>query len=160
MPASGPWIRPIVRNARLRTLPDGRGQAHEVYRGPGWLGGNLRDDMSPEHAAELRRRLQRARWPVDAILILAGATLVWWLFRRVVSGPIGWDLVPAAGFVLVALAVLRQALRRLADRPPQEVAAELLRLGRCPSCAFLLTSTAPQPDGCTVCPECGAAWKL
>jgi hypothetical protein len=39
-------------------------------------------------------------------------------------------------------------------------AAALLREGFCPSCAYHLRSLAPDPDGCTVCPECGAGWRL
>jgi hypothetical protein len=31
---------------------------------------------------------------------------------------------------------------------------------RCPSCGYSLGDLAAQPDGCTVCPECGAAWRL
>ena len=38
------------------------------------------------------------------------------------------------------------------------------RLRRLPSvcgpCGYSLTGLAPDPDGCTVCPECGAAWRL
>jgi len=30
----------------------------------------------------------------------------------------------------------------------------------CPSCLFGLTDLPIKPDGCTVCPECGAAWRL
>lgn len=30
----------------------------------------------------------------------------------------------------------------------------------CPSCGYQLTEIPRQADGCTVCPECGAAWRL
>jgi hypothetical protein len=31
----------------------------------------------------------------------------------------------------------------------------------CPSCGYDLRGTAADPvDGCTICPECGAAWRL
>jgi len=30
----------------------------------------------------------------------------------------------------------------------------------CPACVYSLDSLTPEPDGCTVCPECGAAWRL
>jgi hypothetical protein len=30
----------------------------------------------------------------------------------------------------------------------------------CPACGHSLTGLAPESDGCTVCPECGAAWKI
>lgn len=31
---------------------------------------------------------------------------------------------------------------------------------RCAGCALDLSSIEPEPDGCTVCPECNAAWRL
>jgi hypothetical protein len=30
----------------------------------------------------------------------------------------------------------------------------------CPSCGYRLTDLVPEPDGCTVCPECGSAWRI
>ncbi|MDQ7013006.1 MAG: hypothetical protein Q9O74_03815 [Planctomycetota bacterium] len=30
----------------------------------------------------------------------------------------------------------------------------------CPSCGYELTGVPKASDGCTLCPECGAAWKL
>jgi hypothetical protein len=32
--------------------------------------------------------------------------------------------------------------------------------GYCASCAYDLKSIAPEPDGCQLCPECGAAWRI
>ncbi len=32
--------------------------------------------------------------------------------------------------------------------------------GRCPVCEYRLDNLAVEEDGCTVCPECGAAWRL
>ncbi|MEQ8844349.1 MAG: hypothetical protein RIB58_05790 [Phycisphaerales bacterium] len=32
--------------------------------------------------------------------------------------------------------------------------------GRCQACDYDLTGLTPDPDGCTTCPECGAAWRL
>lgn len=32
--------------------------------------------------------------------------------------------------------------------------------GACPSCAYQLRGLAPDADGCTPCPECGAAWRV
>jgi hypothetical protein len=34
------------------------------------------------------------------------------------------------------------------------------RSARCPACAFSLQAAHAGKDGCTVCPECGAAWRL
>ena len=37
---------------------------------------------------------------------------------------------------------------------------KVLYLRRCPSCDYTLPADAIQPDGCTLCPECGAAWRI
>lgn len=29
----------------------------------------------------------------------------------------------------------------------------------CPACGHSLRGLSPEPDGCTACPECGAAWR-
>jgi len=36
----------------------------------------------------------------------------------------------------------------------------MLRAGLCPGCGYQLPDVPPDSEGCTVCPECGAAWKL
>lgn len=36
----------------------------------------------------------------------------------------------------------------------------LSSLGLCGACAYRLRAVPPDTDGCTVCPECGSAWKL
>ncbi|GJM19999.1 MAG: hypothetical protein DHS20C14_22120 [Phycisphaeraceae bacterium] len=30
----------------------------------------------------------------------------------------------------------------------------------CPACTYDLAGLEPAPDGCTVCPECGGAWRM
>ena len=32
--------------------------------------------------------------------------------------------------------------------------------GRCRACDYDLARLEPEADGCTVCPECSAAWRL
>lgn len=34
------------------------------------------------------------------------------------------------------------------------------RAGLCASCGYRIDEIEPEDDGCTVCPECGAAWRL
>lgn len=41
-----------------------------------------------------------------------------------------------------------------------ELAHAMLRRGQCASCSYPIADLNPTPDGCTICPECGAAWKL
>ncbi len=38
--------------------------------------------------------------------------------------------------------------------------AELIYRRRCASCGYSIDGFKPDEDGCTVCPECGAAWNL
>jgi hypothetical protein len=41
-----------------------------------------------------------------------------------------------------------------------ERAGDMLRRGKCVSCDYSVADLNPDSDGCTICPECGAAWKL
>lgn len=40
------------------------------------------------------------------------------------------------------------------------VASAYLMSGICPVCHYSLAEIESDSDGCTICPECGAAWKL
>jgi hypothetical protein len=44
------------------------------------------------------------------------------------------------------------------NRKPQPLPGLLAAHRRCGACAYNLHETAPEQDGCVVCPECGAAW--
>jgi len=41
-----------------------------------------------------------------------------------------------------------------------ELARSFLRFSRCPSCAYRIAGLEAEDDGCVVCPECGAAWRV
>jgi len=45
-------------------------------------------------------------------------------------------------------------------RTPQRAKRAVLAIGHCPSCAYRIFDIEAEPDGCTVCPECGGAWKI
>jgi len=42
----------------------------------------------------------------------------------------------------------------------EDARRSLIRATACPSCGYSLRDVTPEADGCTVCPECGAAWRL
>ncbi len=44
--------------------------------------------------------------------------------------------------------------------PPRKQIAAMLDDCACPSCVQNLTGVRPDADGCTLCPECGAAWRM
>ncbi len=50
---------------------------------------------------------------------------------------------------------LRWARRRKFDA----ISAIYIDAGRCAGCGYTLADLAAEPDGCVVCPECGAAWR-
>jgi hypothetical protein len=68
-----------------------------------------------------------------------------------------WWWVPYAGAGLFIYVGMRNPgwVRRRRDR----LAEQLARCDGCVACAYPLNGLAPEPDGCTVCPECGAAWR-
>lgn len=45
-------------------------------------------------------------------------------------------------------------------RSPINGRDSLLTSGVCPACAYRIAGVPPEHDGCTVCPECGAAWRM
>jgi hypothetical protein len=59
--------------------------------------------------------------------------------------------------LLIAFKIIMTLERRLLV---PRLAFKLRSLGFCASCGYDLRSLTPAPDGCTVCPECGAAWRL
>lgn len=42
----------------------------------------------------------------------------------------------------------------------QQAAESYVALGRCASCTYEMVGLPVEADGCAVCPECGAAWKV
>jgi hypothetical protein len=53
----------------------------------------------------------------------------------------------------VVVIVLQPTFRRAAVR-------RILGLGLCAGCAYELSGAPAGADGCRVCPECGAAWRV
>ena len=44
--------------------------------------------------------------------------------------------------------------------PTRSLRPIMRSLGICWSCGYDIRALVPEHDGCTVCPECGAAWRL
>lgn len=94
---------------------------------------------------------QHLRWPPWKMIVIplgmVGALgLLSW------GGKFAFNLAfPLLGLGLVAASF---------DPLPEHMMRLLLKHRRCASCAYDLAGTPMQPDNCTVCPECGAAWRL
>lgn len=70
-----------------------------------------------------------------------------------------WIVLPILVSFVVAVfgGVLMPFYLNLPNRWNRRAARELRW---CMKCAYSLEGVEPQADGCTVCPECAAAWKL
>lgn len=94
-------------------------------------------------------------------LVLITASGLWLVLLPVLVWRLGTDklgvlaALTLAAIVLIWLAAwehghqIRKLRRGLRDLPPG-----------CLSCWYDLSATTPAPDGCTVCPECGGAWRF
>jgi hypothetical protein len=131
-------------------------------------------------STDFARRMRRRYWTAVAIwtpliVVMIGASQ--WLggmllmtriqdyFRFSGSGPaVGTQLlVPIFWFgiflvisvILPLTIVMISGLRILDPRYRAMIAAN----GHCAACGYEIMDLPPEPDGCTVCPECGAAWR-
>ncbi len=64
------------------------------------------------------------------------------------------------GIAAVALVLGLTHRHRLPEFNRETAVEAMLRERLCASCAYDLAALIPDPDGCRVCPECGAAWKF
>jgi DNA-directed RNA polymerase subunit RPC12/RpoP len=122
-----------------------------------------RDEASWRHAAAgcgWELLTQFVLIPLAAVVVFA----CWWFVAR------GWprwaSLASMSGVGIILLAVYfwleipwtGGAQRTRARRAT--VIEAFLNEGLCASCGYEIKTTSPEADGCVVCPECGAAWRL
>jgi hypothetical protein len=107
------------------------------------------------------RRGRAGRVVVGLAVGLFCAALVGLLGLGAVNGWPGWLPVLAWGLTMLLAGATGTALFLAAARPPAaaEIAARIARCGVCLSCGYSLDALPLAPDGCAVCPECGAAWR-
>lgn len=84
------------------------------------------------------------------------------LFASPPAGEIGLFLwLALIGTGLVAVTVMLAIGSWIANREVYERVARSMRHGsNCPQCWYDLAGHGHEQDGCVVCPECGAAWRL
>ena len=51
-------------------------------------------------------------------------------------------------------------MNRYVWKNPQRAMLAMSKAGVCASCGYRIDDCQPEADGCTICPECGAAWRL
>ncbi|MGD1914638.1 MAG: hypothetical protein ACFCBV_00405 [Phycisphaerales bacterium] len=139
-----------------RTIKDDRGRTHPmprwVYRGsyPGpW------HDIYPMTPPTWRRFQSFGYFVLlpFALLVFGGAILL-------PSGPykdIARMLADAYPYYMFPWIVIYIYLHVRQFRP--WLKNHKLATGRCRACDYDLANLSPEADGCTVCPECSAAWR-
>jgi DNA-directed RNA polymerase subunit RPC12/RpoP len=145
------------------SMHDDRGQRVRALR-PGYdadwpTAGDVRMD-------ELRARIARVIRTDQFYGAFGGARVV---FLAIVLGGLlgvlgalvfGITSIVAKSMMHVSGPLTFVLVRELARRRSLFKQAEVvLEDGLCGSCGYNLHGTIPQPDGCAVCPECGAAWS-
>ncbi len=127
-------------------------------RGLDWL---YASQLPLDVARRIRAAIKASRPRVQftrTMVIVPCLVLINLVFSFVRMGPSrAWPLVTA--FTAVALFPIAWMLAaRFAGGP--EIVWSFLAERRCPCCAYDLSVAPADPDGCTTCPECGAAWKI
>lgn len=74
--------------------------------------------------------------------------------------PTGGRSVVHYGSVIVAMIPALLAWRFLMKQSCQWIGSGMIGIGWCAACGYCLSGLVVETDGCTVCPECGAAWRL
>lgn len=153
---------------------DARGRRVPIYRLPYTLWWRLGARELPRatlrkvldqlrHRVPLRRFENRGAVSVlTAFHAIMGLQLVTLLPRA--SAPLSVYLfaVGAFGFSMLYLFRLSLGIRDFSPSSanPLSIVEAMLLERRCPSCAHSLEGLNPAADDCTICPECGSAWRL
>ncbi len=152
-------------------ITDDRGQTHDVSRIAA-LPTELINRADRRH--EIMRQIEKKTMKnvvftetIGMLLLsvpfLFGLYGLAWGLRH--AEPIGYlffmFVIGSFGVVLFIAAITRpKTLRREINRLGKEL--DLIRRTdeSCLVCRYSLDGLQPEPDGCTVCPECGGAWRI
>lgn len=121
-------------------------------------------DWWPKHLRMVRhlpnstRRAFWACWITRVLLVLILPVMLSLNILTSIDGTLIVKYGGITGFLIIIATVFAQAWWG-----GTRIHAGLIRCKvryRCPSCNYALGGLTLEPDGCTVCPECGSAWKL
>lgn len=122
-----------------------------------------RGDLTKDELRRLRRaagsRVVRLYivWCLFALIMIP---FEWYhAITQLIVGHASRELGLAACWTFQFLLFLSAIIYGVYSRPPKFRDA-MAEMRRCPSCTYTLAAIEVQLDGCSICPECGTAWKL
>ncbi len=144
------------RFLKLRSVTDDRGRSvpfrmvvglsvsHEIPK-------DTRREIEDQVKADFRAD---RRWKIE--LAIGLTVFMGILVALLVIPGIGYQPAMFALPPLVVVVFVWSGRRYVRDRYHRVILAKQY----CPSCGYRLVGARPEGDGCIVCPECGAAWRL
>lgn len=123
----------------------------------------LRADSLAKRATRVERAL--IGWTMLAISVPVALAVLVFFGAGVFTGTLPLSSITwlHLGMLVAPLVMLGYALREIRGKTTlvrRRARRHLVNESFCPSCAADLIETAPDPDGCTVCRACGAAWRI
>tara|TARA_R110002111_G_scaffold248811_1_gene312644 strand:+ start:486 stop:938 length:453 start_codon:yes stop_codon:yes gene_type:complete len=74
---------------------------------------------------------------------------------------VSWFFLGHTVFIFVLMGTIWGVISKQGGwRTPLHAKKASLSIGCCTSCTYSIAEITPESDGCTICPECGAAWRL
>ncbi len=114
------------------------------------LAKRLRDAIKVESRRITWLRLAAGVGGVLVVISVMGVLASTWRWAANFNSVIFW-----VGVIALSLGMRLMVRRQVA----RQVAATAVAEGICGGCAYTLEGVPVEPDGCLVCPECGAAWR-
>jgi hypothetical protein len=150
-----------------KTVLDHRGRRVPLHN-PGSVGDlvSAREQRFAAALADMRRRsLEDSRSDRTAYRVLmvvlslvAGYLLVAGVTSLAEGNSI--TLIMVGPVVVFIVFMMWHARRVWPFEGPRALVRGLVGEGLCPSCTYSIEGLTPEGDGCVVCPECGAAWRV
>lgn len=153
-------LRPRLLHAPPVVTGDHRGIMHpifdaEIFRPPG----DTPQFLSRDEYRTLRKEFLATDWYATVNKILSILAIIW--ASSVIVDHIRQGRPPITfGVLLVFILIWTLRAWRGLGNDPRRLIDTLIGRNRCGSCGNDLAGLDVGEDGCTLCPECGAAWKL
>lgn len=119
---------------------------------------------------ELQKEIERREWALrrfyglknsTVLAIGLGLTVMPFILKLLPRDWLSEDFIDGVVLILASLGMVPILAVGVAGRPKSIVIDALREHARCPACVYNLAGCpVAEDDECTVCPECGAAWRL